>query len=100
VAAGCIVIATCRTPANAPELAQVIKQGAKRSAVLACDVDSEKSIESLAAQIKAKRLNVDILFNNAGIATPNHPHDPVLASSAKDMMACMQTNLIGTMVMT
>ena len=36
-------------------------------------------------------LKIDILFNNAGIATPNHP---------KDMMACMQTNLIGTMVMT
>jgi NAD(P)-dependent dehydrogenase (short-subunit alcohol dehydrogenase family) len=46
------------------------------------------------------KLNVDILFNNAGIATPNHPHDPVLASSAKDMMACMQTNLVGTMIMT
>ena len=57
--------------------------------MIACDVDSEQSIEQLASKVKAMGVTVDILFNNAGIATPNHPNDPVLASSAKDMMACM-----------
>jgi NAD(P)-dependent dehydrogenase (short-subunit alcohol dehydrogenase family) len=45
ISAGCLVIATCRTPSKAPELGEVIKRGVKGSCVIACDVDSEQSIE-------------------------------------------------------
>eukprot|EP00929_Paragymnodinium_shiwhaense_P114359 TRINITY_DN82723_c0_g1_i1.p1 TRINITY_DN82723_c0_g1~~TRINITY_DN82723_c0_g1_i1.p1 ORF type:complete len:270 (+),score=29.50 TRINITY_DN82723_c0_g1_i1:202-1011(+) len=106
-ACGALVIATCRNPDGAAELKNVAACDAYggRIHVLECDLASEDSIErtgkAVEEMISAGLLDgIDVLINNAGISTPNHPIDPILAVSAADMNSVMQTNVIGTTLVT
>ena len=68
---------------------------------LACDVDSAESIKAFSAEVKeAFDSKVDLLFNNAGISNPDHPKDPIISVNIEDLQAVLQTNLIGTILMT
>jgi NAD(P)-dependent dehydrogenase (short-subunit alcohol dehydrogenase family) len=97
------VIATCRTPAKAARLAALYADlGAGRadrgSRVLACDVSSEESMTALAQALQGTK--IDVLFHNAGIASQNHPVDPVLNASRMDLLNVFQTNVAGTVMLT
>ena len=44
-------------------------------------------------------VDVDILINNAGIASPGHPGDSVLECKLEDILKCAQVNVMGTLNM-
>ena len=50
--AGAVVIATCRSPDKAPELASMVAAGAVGCCVLPCDVTDSASVAALAASTK------------------------------------------------
>ena len=69
------VLATCRDPASAPELKEVLKN-AKQPEPIALDVAEDASIDQLGKHLEANQLCVHHLINNAGVAARNHPVDP------------------------
>ena len=124
VGAGAVVIATCRSPDRAPELAAAVKFAAVGSCVLPCDVSEAGSIAALMKAVKEQVLTegqpLDVVVNvrrssslcvffqslkeavaqNAGISSPNHPTDPILGASAADITSVFQTNVLGTVLLT
>jgi NAD(P)-dependent dehydrogenase (short-subunit alcohol dehydrogenase family) len=60
------------------------------------DITDKQAVHELAETID----KLDMLINNAGIATPNHPHDQPQLTSEVDMVNVFQTNVVGTMLMT
>jgi NAD(P)-dependent dehydrogenase (short-subunit alcohol dehydrogenase family) len=62
------VIATCREPARAPELAR-LAAGHPKLAVHALDVTSNASVRALAQTLG--EAPIDVLINNAGVAGPS-----------------------------
>jgi NAD(P)-dependent dehydrogenase (short-subunit alcohol dehydrogenase family) len=93
------LIATCRNPKSATELAQVLKEHGQAEAC-PLDLTSKESVQSLADTIKIKYGKIDILLNNAGLATKNHPHDPPQDLDTKEMMLLFETNVAGTCLVT
>ena len=61
------VIATCRNPADAPELQALDKQHPSLN-VYALDVNNFAAIDKLAADLKGR--SIDVLINNAGLFGP------------------------------
>lgn len=70
-AEGCEVIATCRNPAAAHELANVACAAGGRVCVEPLDVADHAAIDALAA--KYRGTPIDILINNAGEIGPRDP---------------------------
>ena len=62
-----------------------------------CDIRDPHSVDDLFRAIRHKRLNIDILINNAGIAHANLPVDQLPYAVWKDVFA---TNLDGTFLIT
>lgn len=63
---GCRVVAACRTPVSATDLAGVVRASDGRVTVHALDVEDHASIDRLAAELSATP--IDVLVNNAGSA--------------------------------
>src|ERR1700722_1549051 len=61
------VLAACRQPDTASELAALTRKFPARCEVLALDVRSAASVASLAAAVTARGQPIDVLINNAGI---------------------------------
>ena len=57
-----------------------------------CDVGDEKSVKSLILQIRKKHKSLDILINNAGMASMNH----ILTTPISTFDKLVHTNLKGT----
>lgn len=93
IAAGAHVIATCRDPSKATELRALMAEG---SCILQCDVSSEESIKDLVVEVSKKHDRLHMIFNNAGISSPNHPIDPILSASRAIITDVFQTNVLGT----
>lgn len=91
---GATVIATCRSPERATELN---KLGVR---VEALDTTCKKSIEELVSKLANEDAVVDILINNAGIASKNHPVDPILEADEEDILKVFHTNVLGNIRMT
>lgn len=98
--AGANVVASCRNPGRALELQAAMQWAGRRGSVVACDLDSEKSIAAATEQVKQTFGSVDVLFNNAGISNPDHPIDPILSAKAVDIANVFKTNVIGTVIVT
>ena len=97
------VIATCRNPEKAPNVQRAIEffNNGDQAFLLTCDVSDMKSIKALGQLIPAKCAgSVDVLINNAGISSSNHPHDPIISTSLEDMQSVFQTNVMGTVLVT
>jgi NAD(P)-dependent dehydrogenase (short-subunit alcohol dehydrogenase family) len=62
-----------------------------------CDVAEEASVDALFARIEAEIGRLDLLFNNAGIASPPMPLEETAPSSWRSVI---DTNLTGTFLCT
>jgi len=93
---GCRVIATCRSPDRANDLKDVMAREKGGSFIIQLDIDNERSVAEAFNLVSRKVKGIDILINNAGIATKNHPNDPVLKVDPEDMLKVYRVNVIGT----
>ena len=88
------VIATCRNPAQASDLCQVLKT-ANQNPPVALDVSSDDSVESLRKHLISLNLTVDHLINNAGISNKEHPVEDPDKVDRKEMLEIFNTNVAG-----
>eukprot|EP00931_Biecheleriopsis_adriatica_P123105 TRINITY_DN98169_c0_g1_i1.p1 TRINITY_DN98169_c0_g1~~TRINITY_DN98169_c0_g1_i1.p1 ORF type:complete len:423 (+),score=71.61 TRINITY_DN98169_c0_g1_i1:39-1271(+) len=99
---GARVIASCRDPDSAVDLQAALQEHAKDvfPILVKIDTDEWKSIDAAVAEIKSKVSVVDILINNAGRGTANHPIDPIRSCTKSDMLGVYDTNVCGSTRMT
>ena len=88
------VLATCRSPASAPELREVLKT-ANQPEPIALDVAEDKSIDELQKYLESRQLSVHHLINNAGVAAKNHPVDPPDDVDREDALKLFNINVCG-----
>ncbi|MEM7405303.1 MAG: SDR family oxidoreductase [Pseudomonadota bacterium] len=88
---GASVIATARNPSSAHALSQ-LAEGFDNLRVEPLDTTEPDSARVLSAQLGS----VDVLVNNAGISSRNHPFDPITESSSDDLMNVLRNNVAGT----
>lgn len=78
-------------------LEEAAQEAGPRCIPLQCDVSSEPSVDALFARIESEVGRLDLLFNNAGIASPPAPlEDTPLAS----WQSVIDTNVTGTFLCT
>jgi len=97
------VYATCRDPdEKASPLVDLQKQASDRMEILGLDVSDKKSIEAALRHVQSNNKwggCLDILINNAGIASKRHPDVPILEQDPEEFLDIMQTNVVGVMLM-
>ena len=94
------VIATCRSPAGAPQLAALVA-AATSVHVLPLDVGDEASIAQLPAALEALGVtSIDTLVHNAGISAPTHPVDPAATASGAVLKNVFNVNCVGPLLLT
>lgn len=100
--AGAHVVATCRCPAKAEQLAALKERaGPQQLLILPLDTTDAASVDALPGELRKHGIeSLSTLINNAGVTTANHPIDPILKSSAADMHAVFDTNVVGTVRLT
>jgi len=85
------VIATMRNPARSPELGDLAAKESIAITILRMDVDSDESVKSAFQQAYDRFGPIDVLVNNAGIAS-----DLPLEETSMDLFQqIFQTNLFG-----
>jgi len=93
---GCMVIATCRFPDQANDLKKILAENYDSgSFICKLDIDSESSVVHAFNFVSTKVKTIDILINNAGVASKNHPHDPILEVDPEDMLKLYRINSVG-----
>jgi NAD(P)-dependent dehydrogenase (short-subunit alcohol dehydrogenase family) len=96
-AIGAKVVACCRDPSKAEHLAAL----EPKPVMVPLDVASEQSVDALPGLLKEAGIeSLDLLVNNAGISSPNHPNDPILQSDMSVMKNVFDVNVIGTIMVT
>jgi NAD(P)-dependent dehydrogenase (short-subunit alcohol dehydrogenase family) len=78
-------------------LEQAAREGGAFCIPMQCDVSEEASVSALFARIEAEVGRLDLLFNNAGIASPPMPLEDTSPSSWRSVI---DTNLTGTFLCT
>jgi NAD(P)-dependent dehydrogenase (short-subunit alcohol dehydrogenase family) len=98
-AAGATVLASCRTPERASELAAL-----QPAALLSCDVGDAASVAAFGAALAARTRSVDLLINNAGIngLALGAPKDDrhTLAIDPEVFLGEVRVNAVGPMLVT
>jgi NAD(P)-dependent dehydrogenase (short-subunit alcohol dehydrogenase family) len=101
------VFAACRTPDAAADLHKAVAEAyciddkdSGSITVVEMDITSGESIAAAFARVTnnlydLKRL--DLLINNAGIASPQHPSDPILSCPTDVMQSLFATNCCGAL---
>lgn len=94
------ILACARDPKTAKELQQLQEEHPNTIHIVPLDVNDEKSIKSAYTYVTdtLKIRQVHILINNAGIASPNHPHDPLLSAQKAVMLHIYSVNVIGPLL--
>ena len=67
---------------------------------LECDVSDDGSIAACLAKVAKTHDRVDLLINNAGIATSDHPYDPPTAIKRDELLKVMDVNVGGVVSLT
>jgi len=91
---GFAVVATCRNPDKAVDLAKVLQDANQKPAV-SLDVTNDESVAALKDYLRSNQIMVRHLVNNAGISTPGHPVEDPDAIIRKEMLAVFDTNVAG-----
>jgi len=92
-------LATFINPAAATQLQAILRESGQPEAE-SLDTTDQASVTALVNKIQQKYKKVDILINNAGIATKNHPHDPPDQLDTQEMIKIFSTNVGGTCLVT
>jgi NAD(P)-dependent dehydrogenase (short-subunit alcohol dehydrogenase family)/mannose-6-phosphate isomerase-like protein (cupin superfamily) len=93
--AGARVVACCRDPSKAEQLNAL----EPKPVMVPLDIASEESVNALPGLLKAAGIEtIELLINNAGISSPNHPQDPILESDMAVMRNVFDVNVIGTIM--
>lgn len=92
--AGWTVVLAGRRPAP---LEKAAREGGPRCIPMQCDVAQEGSVDALFARIEAEIGRLDLLFNNAGVASPPAPLEETSPGSWRSVI---DTNLTGTFLCT
>jgi len=90
------VIATCRSPNKQHKLRAVVSKYASRATVVPLDISNEESIMKSIARVSAITKRIDVLINNAARSVYNHPYESTLDFSGDELLAVLQTNVVGT----
>jgi NAD(P)-dependent dehydrogenase (short-subunit alcohol dehydrogenase family) len=95
-----VVVATCRSPDTAEALAAVAAAHPPgRVRVIAMDVADPASVKrAYTAFTDAGLTRLDLLINNAGIASPTHPVEPLLEIPSSTMTSLYTTNVVGPLL--
>ncbi|XP_037074117.1 C-factor-like [Pollicipes pollicipes] len=88
------VFATCRSPSSAAQLAEVLSS-LQQPPATPLDVTDEATIQQAYSTVRAATGRVDLLINNAGIATRGHPVEPCLTADVAEMNRLFATNVSG-----
>lgn len=91
---GFAVVATCRNPDKAVDLAKILQDANQKPAVR-LDVTNDESVAALKDYLRSNQIMVRHLVNNAGISTPGHPVEDPDAIIRKEMLAVFDTNVAG-----
>src|SRR5215472_2061333 len=91
--AGYNVHATMRSPSQSPRLAQTAAAEKLPINVTAMDVDSDESVRDTIAAVEAKHGPIDVLVNNAGLATDGSVEELAIAQ----WKGMMETNFFGAL---
>ena len=94
-----VLVATCRNPGAATQLQAILRESGQPEAE-SLDTTDQASVTALVNKIQQKYKKVDILINNAVIATMNHPHDPPDQLDTQEMIKIFSTNVGGTCLVT
>ncbi len=97
LARGDNVIACCREPARATELASLAASSQGKVAVRALDVADAAAIAAFPAQLQADGAKIDVLINNAGIAAG---HEDFGKFDEETMTRVLRVNAIAPMLVT
>jgi NAD(P)-dependent dehydrogenase (short-subunit alcohol dehydrogenase family) len=104
---GYAVVATCRAPATSTGLQDLLHTGSgvgsgRLLGVVPLDVSDGRSVTAALATVTGELglTSLDVLINNAGVATAKHPDEPVLEATAEDMQSVFTTNVVGPMLVT
>ena len=99
---GAAVLVAARTSSEVEEVATELRRHGANAAATTCDVSDPRSVDSLAARAKDTFGRVDILINNAGIATAAplarttlDDWNRTLAINATGAFLCMQAFVPG-----
>merc|ERR1719266_292673 len=93
--AGFEVVATCRSPDKSPDLAKLLDKHGQAPA-LPLDTTNPASLLKAVNSVMTRYGKLDILLNNAGVATRNHPNDPPEQLDVAEMTNVFATNVGGT----
>jgi len=91
--AGHDVFATMREPGRSPELENFAKKDRVRITVLPLDVDSDASVSAGVAKVLEARGRIDVLVNNAGIASVGSVEETPI----NEFRRVMETNYFGAL---
>jgi NAD(P)-dependent dehydrogenase (short-subunit alcohol dehydrogenase family) len=107
---GYSVVATCQSPATATNLQKLGKPEASSSGssgghllgVVPLDMSNKQSMATALGMVKSKLglTSLNMLINNASVATDKHPDEPVLEVTANNMTHVFSTNVVGPMHVT
>lgn len=90
------VIATCRKPKEAKKLHKLQKSHNDRLTIIPLEVTDQKSINDAYEQVKTRSDKLDVLINNAGIASGGEKNSYTLGELHKENMTkVFQVNTIG-----
>lgn len=78
-------------------LEEAAREGGPRCVPMPCDVSDERAVEGLFARIEKEIGRLDLLFNNAGIASSPAPLEDTALASWQEVI---DTNLTGTFLCT
>jgi NAD(P)-dependent dehydrogenase (short-subunit alcohol dehydrogenase family) len=88
------VIASCRTPGEAETLGRFSAENGQVS-VVQMDVSDHGSVDACAAQLTGQP--IDVLINNAGIASDDFAHQMLGGFDFENWEAILRTNTLGPM---
>jgi NAD(P)-dependent dehydrogenase (short-subunit alcohol dehydrogenase family) len=94
-----LILAAVRNSKKAENLKELAKLH-KNIQIIGLNVSEEGSVKDAADLVAKEYKYINLLINNAGIASPNHPNDLALTqTTAEIMLSVYNTNVVGVLLM-